>query len=91
MKGGFTLHYSIVLLVLHYDSLLVKDEEYSYYDGGRTEFCHAKIGPAQKWSPGPILAARDGSPGPPKNGRPSVANSGPSRTKFGLPRTVLLP
>ena len=26
--------------------------------------CHAKIGPAQKWSIWPILAAKNGSPGP---------------------------
>ena len=47
--------------------------------------CHAKIGPTQKWSSGPILAAKNGPPGPLLVAKKwsHLAKTGPSRTRFG--------
>ena len=47
--------------------------------------CHARIFPAQQYSPRPILAAKNGPPGPPLVSQKwsSLANSGPGKTKFG--------
>ena len=70
---------------------------------GVTSPCHAKIGPTQKWSPRPILAAKNGPPGPllvAKNGPflPKLVLGGPNLAtkiglgdQFGLLRMVLLP
>ena len=52
--------------------------------------CRAKIGPTQKWSPGPILAAKNGLPGPllvVKSGPllPKLVRAGPNlATKISL-------